>query len=185
MLKTDQEPALVDLVKQCMSTVESRIKARLACVHPLTAWLVKHYADVQNRSNISADGRTPCRRLNCRKFVASFAGCFSSIDSLSLFSNYAASILLIRSSARSARSRKSGLASIKSSIRSRHVAECNTASIPLSPRVVARHFVHLAVGSNLSMMFFVILARRGLQDPGSCSWACTSGSTVPSSREEY
>ena len=48
---------------------ESRIKTRLACGHPLIAWLVEHCADVLNRYNIGADGRTPYQRLKGRKFV--------------------------------------------------------------------------------------------------------------------
>ena len=108
VFKTDQEPALVDLVKQicalrpssrsCLThsgvgdskgnglaeravqsleemirvhklTFESRLKTSLKCVHPPIAWLVEHCADVLNRYNIGADGRTPYQRLKGRKFV--------------------------------------------------------------------------------------------------------------------
>ncbi len=108
MFKTDQEPALVDLVNQicslrpesrsCLShsgvgdskgnglaeravqsveemirvhklAVETRIKAKLPCVHPMMAWLVEHAADVLNRYCIGKDGRTPYQRLKGRKFV--------------------------------------------------------------------------------------------------------------------
>ncbi len=108
MFKTDQEPALVDLVNQicslrpesrsCLShsgvgdskgnglaeravqsveemirvhklAVETRIKAKLPCVHPMVAWVVEHAEDVLNRYCIGKDGRTPYQRLKGRKFV--------------------------------------------------------------------------------------------------------------------
>ena len=48
---------------------ESHLKTKLPCAHLLMAWLVEHCADVLNRYNIGADGRTPYQRLKGRKFV--------------------------------------------------------------------------------------------------------------------
>ena len=87
VFKTDQEPALVDLVDKicaprpssgsCLThseravqsldkvvrlhklTFESHLKTRLARVHLIMTWLVEHCADVLNRYNIGADGRIP------------------------------------------------------------------------------------------------------------------------------
>ena len=108
VFKSDQEPALVDLLNQICSlragsractthsgvgdskgnglaeravqsveemirvhklALETRIGAKLPCVHPMMAWLVEHSADVLNRYNMGKDGRTPYQRLKGRKFV--------------------------------------------------------------------------------------------------------------------
>ena len=49
--------------------LESRLKSKLLCVHPLTAGLVEHCEDVLNRFHIGAGGSTPYQRLTGRKFV--------------------------------------------------------------------------------------------------------------------
>ena len=58
-----------EMIRVHKLAVETRIKAKLACVHPLMAWLVEHAADVLNRYGIGKDGRTPYQRLKGRKFV--------------------------------------------------------------------------------------------------------------------
>ena len=108
VFKTDQEPALVDLMKEICAlrpssrsslthsgvgdstgnglaepavqsveemirvhtlSLQSRLKTKLPCAQPLMAWLVEHCADVLNRYNVGADGRTPYQWLKGRKFV--------------------------------------------------------------------------------------------------------------------
>ena len=61
--------SLEEMIRVHQLSFKSRLKTKLPCARPLMAWLVEHCADVLNRYNIGADGRTPYQRLKGRKFV--------------------------------------------------------------------------------------------------------------------
>ena len=56
--------SIMDMVRTLKHALESRLRARITCSHPLIRWLVGHAAWVLNMYSLGADGHTPYGRLH-------------------------------------------------------------------------------------------------------------------------
>ena len=60
--------SVAEQIRVLRASLEGKIQAKLPGTHPVTTWLVEHSADLLNKYQVSADGRTAYQRLRGKKW---------------------------------------------------------------------------------------------------------------------